>query len=51
MELDQDAIVFEYGTIGDLFYIILEGSVSVLVPNKEKMKLIEQEKALLGPQK
>ena len=28
----KDDLVFEYGDLGDKFYIILEGSVSVLVP-------------------
>lgn len=39
--------MFEYGTIGDLFFIILKGSVRVLVPNKEKMAAIEREKSML----
>lgn len=51
LKLPQDRIVFEYGTIGDLFYIILKGSVRVLVPNKEKMKQIEMEKAMQMKQK
>ena len=27
--------VFEYGSIGEKFYMILEGEVSVMVPNQE----------------
>lgn len=37
--------MFEYGTLGDLFYIILKGSVKVLVPNKELIAKYEREKA------
>lgn len=47
IKLPQGAIVFEYGTFGDLFYIILKGSVSVLIPNKEKMEKIEKEKTAM----
>lgn len=47
LELPADAIVFEYGTIGDLFYIILKGSVRVLVPNKDKIAQLEKDKSLL----
>lgn len=29
-------IVFNFGDIGDKFYVILQGSVSVRIPNKRK---------------
>lgn len=35
------SIVFEAGDIGDLFYIILKGSVKVLVPEEHSRNLIE----------
>lgn len=34
LELPATATVFEYDSYGDLFYIILEGEVSVHVPDK-----------------
>ena len=34
--------VFKYGDMGDTFYIILKGEVSVIVP-KKKQKIISQE--------
>jgi CRP-like cAMP-binding protein len=40
LELPAQAIVFEYGSIGDLFYIILRGDVKVLVPNQNKLKAL-----------
>lgn len=40
LELPAGAIVFEYGSIGDLFYIILGGDVKVLVPNQNKLKAL-----------
>lgn len=30
----MDDIVFEYGSVGDKFYLILRGSVGVMVPSK-----------------
>lgn len=37
LELKQGELVFDYGEDGDLFYIILSGSVGVLVPDKSKL--------------
>jgi CRP-like cAMP-binding protein len=37
--------VFDYGTIGDLFYIILKGSAKVFIPNKEKLALLQKNKS------
>jgi CRP-like cAMP-binding protein len=34
-----DDRVFEHGTVGDKFYIILEGEVAVMVPNLEINKV------------
>lgn len=42
MQLPAQSIVFEYGTIGDLFYIILKGSVTVMVPDKKKIAKLEK---------
>ena len=39
----KDDLVFEYGDLGDKFYIILEGSVSVLVPFQVDVKPEEKE--------
>lgn len=44
VKFKQNEAIFEYGTQGDKFYIILEGKVSVSIPNplithwQEKMK-------------
>lgn len=35
-EMDKDDFVFHYGSLGDKFYIILEGSVKILRPLKTK---------------
>ena len=43
LKLPEKSIVFEYGTLGDLFYIILEGKVKILIPDKEKIAKIEKE--------
>lgn len=45
LKLPKGAIVFEYGTLGDLFYIILNGTVSVHVPNKKKIEMMGKEKS------
>ncbi len=31
-------IVFSYGDLGEKFYIILEGSVGVMIPNSKRRK-------------
>lgn len=36
--------MFDFGTIGDLFYIILKGNVKVFVPNKEKLAQLQNGK-------
>lgn len=36
LEMKEDDIVFDFEEEADLFYIILVGSVSVLVPDKGK---------------
>lgn len=46
LELPQGAIVFEYGTLGDIFYIILKGTVSFHTPNKDKIQNFEKENAI-----
>ena len=33
----EDEIVFNYGEYGNKFYIIIEGEVGILVPDKQKM--------------
>lgn len=38
---DKDQYIFNYGEIGSKFYIILEGSVSVLIPEKDFRKFKE----------
>lgn len=35
-QMEKDEFVFHYGTLGDKFYIILEGSVKILRPVKTK---------------
>jgi CRP-like cAMP-binding protein len=30
---DEGELVFEYGTVGENFYVVLKGAVSVLIPN------------------
>ena len=41
-EVPQNEFVFEYGSYGDEFYVILEGQVEILVPDKANNKqLIE----------
>ena len=35
-EMKQDDYVFRFGTLGDKFYIILKGSVRILIPVKDK---------------
>jgi CRP-like cAMP-binding protein len=37
LEMDKGEIVFDYDSLGDLFYIILTGSVSVLIPDKSRL--------------
>lgn len=37
-----DQIVFKKGTEGEDFYIIIEGNVSVEVPNKAKFEKIQR---------
>jgi len=34
LELQAKDEVFEYGSTGDLFYIVLEGNVEILIPNQ-----------------
>lgn len=40
LELASGEIVFEYDSVGDLFYIILSGTVAVFIPDKSKRLLI-----------
>lgn len=35
LELKKNEIVFEFGSFGELFYIILSGEVAVFIPDKE----------------
>ncbi|CAI2387493.1 unnamed protein product [Moneuplotes crassus] len=35
LEMEDGDLVFDYGTEGDLFYIILSGAVSILIPDKK----------------
>jgi CRP-like cAMP-binding protein len=37
-QVEQYDDVFEYGDVGDLFYLIIKGSVSVQIPNPEIKK-------------
>lgn len=37
LELQAKDEVFEYGSTGDLFYIVLEGNVEILIPNQQKL--------------
>ncbi|CAI2361678.1 unnamed protein product [Moneuplotes crassus] len=48
LEIKEGDLVFDYGTEGDLFYIILSGVVSILIPDKKsgertrKLSIFEQ---------
>ena len=46
-EIKQYHNVFEYGDIGELFYMIIKGSVSILIPNAEIKRWDAQRKDLL----
>jgi CRP-like cAMP-binding protein len=46
--MDKGSIVCEAGDAGDLFYIILKGSVKVLVPDEQSRVLIESTVLLSG---
>lgn len=35
-EMQQDDYVFKFGSYGDKFYLILKGSVRILIPVKDK---------------
>lgn len=37
LEMEKDDIVFEFDSVGDLFYIIISGTVSVFIPDKGKV--------------
>ena len=47
--------VFEYGSIGDKFYLILKGSVSVMLPSKNQKEamttFIQRQESLLNEKK
>ena len=36
--MEEEELVFDYGEEGDLFYIILEGTVSIFIPDKSKWR-------------
>lgn len=38
LELEEKDEVFEYGSTGELFYIILEGVVEIQIPNLQKIQ-------------
>lgn len=46
--MDKGSIVCEAGEAGDLFYIILKGSVKVLVPDEQSRVLVESTVLLSG---
>jgi len=41
-EMKAEDIVFEYKSIGDLFFIILKGTVKIFVPKKDKIEQLEK---------
>ena len=43
----KDEYVFKAGTLGDKFYIILKGSVRILIPIKDKVQKEEDRKSLI----
>ena len=48
-EVKKDDFVIEYGSDGDEFYLILEGEVEVMVPDKDTddFKVIDKELKLV----
>lgn len=46
-QVPKDNYVFEYGDGGDLFYLILSGSVEVQIPAAQKRSDFEQLKLLI----
>lgn len=38
LELEEKDEVFEYGSTGELFYIILEGVVEIQIPDQQKIQ-------------
>jgi CRP-like cAMP-binding protein len=42
-EYSENDVIINFGEIGEKFYIILKGSVSVKIPVKEKLKLTKEE--------
>jgi CRP-like cAMP-binding protein len=42
-KFNKDKLVFKYGDIGDKFFVILNGKVSILLPKDEIMELSEEE--------
>jgi hypothetical protein len=37
--MPEDRIVFDFGSIGDLYYMIIEGVVEIQIVNKDESKL------------
>ena len=37
--IPEDRIVFDFGSIGDLYYMIIEGVVEIQIVNKDESKL------------
>jgi CRP-like cAMP-binding protein len=42
-QYERNSILFRYGDLGDKFYIILKGSVKVLIPKERRIKTSESE--------
>lgn len=40
--MPEDRVVFESGSIGDLYYMIVEGVVEIQIVNKDESKLYAQ---------
>ena len=40
--MPEDRVVFEIGSIGDLYYMIVEGVVEIQIVNKDESKLYAQ---------
>jgi hypothetical protein len=40
-KFDQDELVFKQGSVADKFYVILKGSVYIMIANKDPSKNME----------
>jgi len=41
LTMPEGQTVFDFGSVGDLYYMIIEGVVEIQIPNKDEKKLFE----------